>query len=193
MTERPPDFDDLVGDELDASERKRLERVHELLIAAGPPPDLSTDLDAPPRAASVHPLPRRRLRLVAIAAAFGVFVFATGFLASNRVDEYGTFDVVTMSGTDAAEGASARIEIFDRDAAGNWPMEIDVTGLPPSEDGRRYELWLTQEGQPAELCGTFLADLDGTTVVPMNAPWRFDEFDGWVVVEQGSKTPLLTT
>jgi hypothetical protein len=29
--------------------------------------------------------------------------------------------------------------------------------------------------------------------VPMNAPYRFDEYDGWVVVEQGSDTPLLTT
>ena len=27
----------------------------------------------------------------------------------------------------------------------------------------------------------------------MNAPYRFDEFDGWVVVEEGSETPLLTT
>jgi hypothetical protein len=27
----------------------------------------------------------------------------------------------------------------------------------------------------------------------MNAPWRFSEFDGWVVVEAGSETPLLTT
>ena len=34
---------------------------------------------------------------------------------------------------------------------------------------------------------------DGTTVVPMNAPWRFDEFDGWVVVEEGSTAPILTT
>jgi len=188
----PPDFDELVGRDLDASEHDRLQRVHELLVAAGPPPGLSSHLDAPPRAATVHVLRKRRLRLVAIAAAFGVIVFATGFLAGDRAD-YGTLDVVVMSGTNEAQGASARIEIFDRDAAGNWPMEIDVSGLSPSVSGRRYELWLTREGQPAELCGSFLADLDGTTVVPMNAPWRFDEFDGWVVVEQGSQTPLLTT
>jgi hypothetical protein len=29
--------------------------------------------------------------------------------------------------------------------------------------------------------------------VPMNAPWRLSDFDGWVAVEAGSKTPLLTT
>ena len=36
-----PDFDDLVGTDLDPAERARLERVHDLLMAAGPPPDLS--------------------------------------------------------------------------------------------------------------------------------------------------------
>ena len=34
---------------------------------------------------------------------------------------------------------------------------------------------------------------DGTAVVPMNAPYRLDQFDGWVVVEEGSEMPLLTT
>jgi hypothetical protein len=29
--------------------------------------------------------------------------------------------------------------------------------------------------------------------VPMNAPWRIDEFDGWIVVEQGTTEPVLTT
>jgi hypothetical protein len=34
---------------------------------------------------------------------------------------------------------------------------------------------------------------DGTTVVPMNAPYKLRDFDAWVVVEEGSTTPLLTT
>ena len=33
-----PDFDELVGTDLAPGERERLERVHELLVAAGPPP-----------------------------------------------------------------------------------------------------------------------------------------------------------
>ena len=40
MTERGPSFDDLVGDDLAPAERERLLRVHELLIQAGPPPEL---------------------------------------------------------------------------------------------------------------------------------------------------------
>jgi hypothetical protein len=72
-------------------------------------------------------------------------------------------------------------------------MEIRVRGLGPSASGRPYELWLTSGGEPGALCGSFLAEADGTTVVPMNAPYRLKEFDGWVVVEEGSTTPLLTT
>jgi hypothetical protein len=189
-----PDFEEIVGAGLDPGERERLRRVHELLVAAGPPPELSTEIARPPRAAAVVALPRRRrLGALALAAALGVALFALGFLAGGRSDDYGTFDVVTMTGTGAAQGASARIEIFDADDAGNWPMEIDVSGLGPPAEGGLYEVWLTQDGELVALCGSFLADPDGTTVVPMNAPWRLDEFDGWVVVETGSKDPLLTT
>ena len=59
MTTRPPDFDDLIGNDVEASERARLERVHQALIEAGPPPELSPRLSAPP-ADSVVPLRRRR-------------------------------------------------------------------------------------------------------------------------------------
>jgi hypothetical protein len=90
-------------------------------------------------------------------------------------------------------GASASLEIFPVDEAGNWPMLIDVAGLPPAADGALYELWLTRAGEPVALCGSFLTDADGKAVVPLNAPWRLSDFDGWVVVAAGSKTPLLTT
>ena len=33
-----PEFDELVGTDLDPAERARLEHVHDLLLAAGPPP-----------------------------------------------------------------------------------------------------------------------------------------------------------
>ena len=38
---RGPDFDQLVGHEVGREERERLQRVHELLVEAGPPPELS--------------------------------------------------------------------------------------------------------------------------------------------------------
>ena len=55
---RPPDFDELIGDDVDDLERARLRRVHDLLVAAGPPADMPAALAAPP----VVGLRRRRRR-----------------------------------------------------------------------------------------------------------------------------------
>ena len=40
-----PNFRDLVGEGLPPTEQERLERVHEMLIAAGPPPELPPELE----------------------------------------------------------------------------------------------------------------------------------------------------
>jgi len=187
MTRPPPDFDELIGGDLEPDERARLERVHELLIEAGPPPALRS----PHAVASKRR--RRRGALIAAAAALGLGIFAAGLLAGSRGDERGTFRVVTMTGTAYTTGVSASLTIFDVDDAGNWPMELAVEGLVQSAGRRPYELWLTKDGKPAALCGSFLAEEDGTTVVPLNAPYRLKQFDGWVVVVEGSTSPLLTT
>src|SRR5437588_621917 len=57
-----PEFRELVGDDLTPEERARLERVHELLVAAGPPPELPPALAEPPGESEPSPmvLPRRR-------------------------------------------------------------------------------------------------------------------------------------
>lgn len=181
-----PDFDELVGGDLEPAERARLERVHELLIAAGPPPT-----EAPTAPSELRPR-RRRGALLAMAAALAVSAFALGAAlvdGSGRPVEF----VATMEGTPAAAAAAASLVVFDLDAAGNWPMELSVDGLPPAESGRPYELWLTRDGELDALCGGFLTDADGSATVPMNAPYRFDDSIGWVVVEKGTTTPLLTT
>ena len=184
---RPPDFDELVGSTLDARERERLLRVHELLIETGPPPDLGAE-------PTVVQLRRRRrpVALAALAAALGLGLFAAGWVLAGR-DGPGTFEVVTMTGTAYTTGLSGSLTIFDADDAGNWPMELEVEGLEPSADGRPYQLWLTRKGELARPCGSFLAEADATTVVPLNAPYRLSDFDGWVVVLAGSRSPLLTT
>jgi hypothetical protein len=195
MTDRKPqpDFEQLVGADLSPAEHDRLLRVHELLVEAGPPPDLAAGSGAPLPSATVHVLRRRRGALAAIAAALGVLVFAVGFLAGARSEAPSTFRTYAMTGTPAAREASATIELFGVDAAGNWPMELAVSGLGRPDDGDHYELWLTRDGRLVALCGTFVAEPDGGTVVPMNAPWTLSDFDGWVVVEEGTEVPLLTT
>lgn len=181
-----PDFDELVGSDLDPGERARLERVHKLLVAAGPPPEpTATPVELRPR--------RRRGALLAIAAALAVASFALGAALVDGSNGPSVDFVVSMQGTPAAGGAAASLQVFDLDDAGNWPMELTVEGLPPTESGRPFELWLTRGGKLSALCGGFLTNDDGAAVVPLNAPYRFDDFDGWVVVEEGSDTPLLTT
>ena len=193
MSGRPPDFDDLVGGDVEGAERERLRRVHDLLVAAGPPPEMER-LSPPATDATVVPLAGRRSgrrrALLALAAALGVVVVFTFGLVVADSDGPSADRVVAMTGP---SGASATLEIFDVDEAGNWPMLVDVKGLPPVQEGQLYQVWLTREGKPVALCGSFLTEPDGTAVVSMNAPWRLSDFDGWVVLERGSTTPLLST
>ena len=187
MSDRGPDFDELVGDELDVDEHARLLRVHELLIEAGPPPELSAQAPV-----MLHTR-RRRGALLAIAAALAVAVFAVGVVVGDRSEGRRVDFVVAMGGTPAAADASASLTVFSIDEAGNWPMELSVEGLQPASSGRPFELWLTKKGELVALCGGFLTRPDGSATVPMNAPYRFTDFDGWVIVEEGSTTSLLTT
>jgi hypothetical protein len=189
VTARPPEFDDLVGPEVAGEERERLRRVHDLLVTAGPPPDVS-QRTAPDT--NVIPLRRNRRRgaLVALAAALATAAAFTIGIVVATGDDPAVDRVIAMTGP---SGATASLEVYDIDEAGNWPMLLDVRGLEPAADGDRYELWLTRDGKPTALCGSFLTDEDGRAVVSMNAPWRFSDFDGWAVVEAGSQTPLLST
>ena len=142
MTSRPPDFDDLVGTDLDASERARLERVHHALIEAGPPPELPPRLSTPrrQRRPAGHAPPPSRARAPRGSVAVGAF--AIGFLVADSGGP-STDRVIALTG---AGGATASLVVFEIDDAGNWPMELEVEGLEPATDGGRYQLWLTKEG-----------------------------------------------
>lgn len=182
------DLNDILGAELEPSERERLEHVHTLLVQAGPPPELPPALEhapAPP-AARVIPFPRRyRFTALAAAAVAACALFGIGYLAGGAGGRAEPVRTVAMSG---ASQATAQLDLFEVDAAGNWPMELRVSGLQPG----RYELWLTRQGKLAEPCGAF-AIAAGETTVPLNAPYVLRDFDGWVVVPSGGAAPVLTT
>ena len=193
MNKHGPNFDDLVEPGFNALARERMRRVHKLLITVEPLPELPSKLAAPRVPYSVRLVPhRRRSALVALAAAFGISAFGLGLQFGDGGGAPSPDRVIPMSGTQQAPGAAGSIALFDADAAGNWPMEISVEGLAPSASGRPYELWLTRDGKLTALCGRFLAEADGSTVVPMNAPYKLKDAV-WVVVEEGSDAPLLTT
>ena len=178
------DVRNLVGD-VDPDELDRLQRVHTLLEQAGPPPSLSPGMARPPApGADVIPFPRRYRPLAMVAAiAAAAALFFVGYLVGNS-DPSSEF-TVAMNG---AGGASGKLEIYERDDAGNWPMQLRVAGLAEG----RYALWLTRDGRLAEPCGTF-AVASGETRVPLNAPYKLRSFDGWVVVPSGKTQPVLTT
>jgi hypothetical protein len=192
MTERHPLFDDLVDGDLAPTERERLQSVHELLLRAGPPPELPPALEVPPavETAQVIPFPRRyRFTAIAAAAAIAVVLFGAGYLLGGNGGSSSVLRTVEMRGSG---GAVASLAVFAKDDAGNWPMELTVSGLEPLPAGETYELWLTRSGKLADPCGTF-AVARGTTEVPLNAPYRLRDYDGWVVVRAGTTTPVLST
>jgi hypothetical protein len=198
MTDKP-DFRDLVGEGLPEEERARLERVHELLVAAGPPPELTPALvepDLDPRGSNVEFLPRRRAGfLLGIAAAIGVAAFLGGFLAGRAKEPFSTVFTIPMHGTAAARSSSATINIGKADEAGNWPLKVQVRGLKPLPKGQYYEMFLTNGHKPTASCGTFRVTSTGDTV-RLNAPYNLRRFDGWVVTRErpGNTThPVVLT
>jgi hypothetical protein len=188
-----PDFRELVGEDLPEEERARLERVHDLLVAAGPPPELPPSLAEPssePPGVVVPFLPRRRIgAAIGLAAAVGLAAFLGGFIAGRTGDQFTkTFDV-QMQATPIARGASATIQVGKLDESGNWPLKLVVHGLKPLPKGSFYEMYLTHRGRPASTCGTFAIRRANATV-RLNAPYNLRSYDGWVVTREteGAKT-----
>jgi hypothetical protein len=203
MTRRP-DFRELVGDDVPAEEEARLRRAHELLLQAGPLPELSPELAEPSTERPAKPagvgvfqlLPRRRVgATLALAAAIALIAFLGGYLAGYRHNGFAGRYAVAMHATRG--NGSAEIKIGKRDSDGNWPMELAVRGLPKLANGAYYEMYLTH-GKQWLTCGTFAAGGAKTVTVRLTAPYEFHRGDGWVVVAKqpgrtGRGRPVLTT
>jgi hypothetical protein len=197
------DFDELVG-EVGPEERERLLRTHELLLAAGPPPELSPSLEQPParpKRSEIAYFPRRRWAAAAVAAAaVAAVAFGAGYLVGHAPGrgELASPRIVKMHRTDAAPaGAQASLKLGKRDAAGNWPMEVNVSNLRTLPKGGYYVLYLTRNGQPVAPCGSFLVEGERTSL-RFTEPYELSRFNGWVVTEQrpGQHEPgrvVLTT
>jgi hypothetical protein len=202
---RPPNFDELVGNDVTGEERERLRQAHELLVQAGPPPELSPELEqvAWPEEA-LQPLglfraPRQRHRLpwvqVALAAAAVLVVgFLLGKALNQKSSSFTATHVVKMHGTNQVPRAFAAVALGRKSNDGNWPMLVTVTNLPPARGGY-YDLWLSLRGKPVALCGTFNTHLNGDTSVRMSAAYNLTEmkFDGWIVTRQTGGMPEKQT
>jgi hypothetical protein len=199
------DFDDLVGGEdLEPEEELRLREMHDLLVQAGPPADLTPALERMPdepaeaEILSFPMLPRRRWAAAAVAAAaLAAAAFGAGFLLGDRGESSSSVDAARVVPMRGVSGALASIRLGERDEVGNWPMELVVTGLPTQPEGAYYTLYLTRGGKPQVPCGYFRVG-DHTTTVRFTVPYKFEKGEGWVVTYQpkGVHTPgrvVLTT
>jgi hypothetical protein len=199
-----PDLHDLIGPDGSPEEQARLERTHELLVAAGPPP--AGGLPEPPRerAAVVRFRRRRRLaELSAVAAAVMVAVGA-GYFLGARGNGFDAVATIGMHGVAPTSRASADLAIGRADESGNVPIEMRVTGLPQLPRGGWYELYLSKGGKLGASCGTFQTAGPETTVrLSVGyalADWHDNGlYDGWVVTAHvpgkpsSGKRILLTT
>ena len=197
---RHPDFRELVGNDLEPAERERLERVHDMLIAAGPPPELPQELADPPRPeGKLVELARRRLRTgLVLAAAIVIAAFAVGYLLGARGEESTSGSITAVKTAVLGKSASrlAVVRIGDLDENGNRPMVVTVDGLDRLSGGDYYTLFMTRNGKPIVTCGTFNVRDDGVTTVRLTSAYDLERFDGVMLSKYSAKehenTPLLS-
>lgn len=205
-----PSFDELM-EGATPDDQARLRRVHELLVAAGPPPELPPNLAKPPLARVERPpvlttLPRRRFgAMLTAAAGIAAAAFLVGYLVNNG-GSGGNAPVVNiaMKSTPVAPQSAAVLALEKGHGDENIPMTLTVSGLKTLPKGGYYELWLTRAGkggggattqQRIVSCGTFVVSSD-RVVVKMNAPYRLDNSPGWVItrhVPGANSDPVVLT
>jgi hypothetical protein len=184
---RVPDFNELVGRDVDGEDYERLRNVHELLIQAGPPAELSPEIESGPTLGmTLGRAPRKRRRSVALLAAAIALValaFLAGYITGNGNSTSG--HTLSLVGTKAAPGALASLRVEHADAAGNWPMRLSVAGLSKLPPRGYYTVYLMRNGKPYAPCGTFVvAGKTQSTSVSFNAPYQVRDGDTWVVTKQ---------
>jgi hypothetical protein len=191
-----PRLDELIGGDVTGAERERLQHVHDLLLQAGPPPELTPELQAGPTL-GLTVQPRRRTAkpraLMLLAAALVVsLVFFAGYIVANGGGSASSTGAVkpvqelALTGTPAAPQAQGVLQIW-RSKAGNWPMTLSVAGLPKLPSHTYYEVYLVRGGKPWGSCGTFRVEgsSPGTVKVMLTAPYSLKKGDSWVVTRAG--------
>ena len=178
------EFSDWVDvDGLTSAERARLERVHALLVAAGPPPELTAAIEQPPAQVIQFPVWRRRPMVAAFAAA--VALVAAAFGGGYVVGNDNGMQVTQVMSLQGQPNELASLRVGTPDAVGNSPMILTVKGLPKLEHGY-YELFTIRDGKPGYPCGGFKM-VGATTKVQLTVPYELKPGTKLVitVVERG--------
>jgi hypothetical protein len=186
---REPNFDELIGTEATGAERERWRQAHDLLVQAGPPPELPPSLHKAPNL-GVFSLHQRRVAkrrtLVLLAAALAVaVVFFAGYAVrggGSSATKGQPPRLIPLTGTKVAPDARATLAVWHAQS-GNWPMKLSVAGLPKLPARTYYEVYLVRGGRPWASCGSFrIADSSPRVVtLTFNAPYSLQKGDSWVV------------
>jgi hypothetical protein len=175
-------FDELIGTEPDGEARARLRNVHELLLEAGPPPELNPEMEAGPTLAMTmsraraYSRRRRSFILTGIAAALVATVIGLGAVSRGHGHTYPSF---SLHGTVFAPYASGTLYILQ--AKSSTPrMKIEVKGLAPLK--KPYVVYLVRNGRPIAQCGTFtVANANREVTALLRSPYPIEGTDKWIV------------
>jgi hypothetical protein len=184
-----PNFDELIGGDVDRGERERLRKVHELLVTAGPPEELPPHIEAGPTLAMTLAKPqkpaRRRVALLAATICVLALAFLGGYLAGNKGGGLATGQTMQLAGTKVAPSALASLKLLPEDSSGNIPMTLTATGLPKLNRGWYYEVYLVRKSKIIGQCGWFVSrGADRGIDVTLTAPYDVQSGDTWIVAKK---------
>ena len=192
---RDPNLDELIGTETTGAERERLQHVHDQLLEAGPPPELSDTLEAGPTLGmSLGKQQGRRTKprvMLLLAAALGVvIVFFAGYtLGGNGKNHHGTALAIAqqLNGTALVPKAQGTLQVWTSPDGHNWPMTLTVVGLPELAPNTRYEVYLLRHGTLGGSCGAFRVGSkpQDPVTVTLTSPYQLEQGDRWVVTRPG--------
>ena len=186
----PRDIRELVGADVADEELARLRRVDSVLRSIPGPPEVPASLT---RAVGRIPGSRRRPRargrtLAAVALAAALAALAFGLGARLGGDEFEERAAVAMRATEHARGANAVLRVGRADEDGNWPLRLEVSGLPRLPEGGYYSLWLAKDGAYGAPCGSFRIG-EGETEAEWTVSYALDGYDAWVVTAYRPNEP----
>ncbi len=191
---RDPGLDELIGTEATGAERERLQHVHELLLEAGPPPELSDTLEAGPTLGmslgkQKRATKSRAMLLLAAALLIAVVFFGGYTLGGNGGGSRSHPPVLAqaLQGTSIAPQAQGTLELWSSQDGHNWPMTLTVVGLPQLAPHSYYEVYLVRHGKLGGSCGLFRvgSSPQDPVTVTLTSPYELQQGDSWVVTRPG--------
>jgi hypothetical protein len=189
---REPTLDELIGTEPAGAERQRLQHVHDLLREAGPPPELSPELEAGPNLKMTvgkrRGVVKQRALLLLAASLALLLIFLGGYaVGDHRGSNRSATPAVglELTGTHDLPNAQASLEVWHR-RTGNWPMTLTAVGLPKLAPDSYYEVYLIRDGKLSGSCGAFrVTDPKRAVTVTLNSPYTLEKGDSWIVTRPG--------